>query len=154
MSAKIKIKSAKVEDVDLLYRWSSDELVRTQSFSSEVIPYETHCNWFEKKLLDAQSTLFIIQIDEIPAGLVRFDEKEGEAIIGVTIDKNYRGKGLGGKFIKVGLEEFFKKSDLTVLAYIKKGNIASVKSFENAGFSLFKEEEINGIGSFIYQIVK
>jgi len=154
MSDTLKIRSAKAEDVDLLYRWSSDELVRTQSFSSEVIPYETHCNWFEKKLLNPQSALLIIELDEIPAGIVRFDEKEGEAIIGVTIDKNFRGKGLGVKFIKVGLEEFFKKSDLTVLAYIKKGNIASVKSFENAGFSLFKEEEINGIGSFIYQIVK
>lgn len=147
-------RSAQAEDVDLLYRWSSDELVRRQSFSSEEIPYETHCNWFEKKLSDAQSTLLIIEIDEIPAGIVRFDEKEGEAIIGVTIDKSYRGKGLGGTFIKVGLEEFFKKSDLTVRAHIKKGNIASIKSFENAGFSLFKEEEINGIESFIYQIVR
>jgi predicted acetyltransferase len=61
---------------------------------------------------------------------------------------------MGGAIIKVGLEEFFKKSDLTVLSYIKKENIASVKSFENAGFRLFKEEEINGIESFIYQIVK
>jgi RimJ/RimL family protein N-acetyltransferase len=150
----LKTRSAKAEDVDLLYSWSSDELVRTQSFSSDVIPYETHCNWLEKKLADAQSTLLIIEIDEIPAGLVRFEEKESEAIIGVTIDKSFRGKGLGGAFIKVGVEEFFKKSDLTVLSYIKKENIASVKSFENAGFRLFKEEEINGIESFIYQIVK
>lgn len=150
----LKIRSARAEDVDLLYKWSNDELVRAQSFSSEVIPYETHCNWFKQKLVDSKSTLLIIEIDEVPAGIVRFDEKEDGAVIGVSIDKDFRGKGLGSKFIKVGVEEFFKESDLTVLASIKKENIASVKSFKNAGFSLFKEEEINGIESFIYQIVK
>ena len=76
-------------------------MVRAQSFSSEVIPYETHCNWFKQKLVDAKSTLLIIEIDEVPAGIVRFDEKEDGAVIGVSIDKDFRGKGLGSKFIKV-----------------------------------------------------
>lgn len=99
----LKIRSARAEDVDLLYKWSNDELVRAQSFSSEVIPYETHCNWFKQKLVDAKSTLLIIEIDEVPAGIVRFDEKEDGAVIGVSIDKDFRGKGLGSKFIKVGV---------------------------------------------------
>lgn len=154
MVDKIKIRSVQAKDVDLLYNWSNDELVRAQSFSSEEIPYESHCKWFEQKLKDTKAILLIIEVEGVSAGIVRFDEKEDQVIIGVSIDGQFRGKGLGSEFIKVGVAEFFKSSALTILASIKKENVASVKSFQKAGFSFLKEEEINGVESLIYKIEK
>lgn len=154
MKDKLNIRDIRAEDVDLLYKWTNDELVRKQSFSSEVIPYEGHCNWFQKKIKDKNSVLFIVEIDKEPVGVVRFDIVEYSATIGVSIDKEYRGKGLGSEIIKIGVLSYFKKNEFPILATIKKENLASIRSFEKAGFHFLKNELINEVESVVYQLKK
>lgn len=154
MSNKLEIRKAVASDVDLLFNWTNDELVRRHSFSSELIPYESHCNWYQKKIKDENSMFFIIQQDNTPAGLVRFDIEEGTATIGVSIDKNFRGKGLGAKIIALGVESYFNEKELPILASIKNENVASIKSFKKAGFSFFKNDVINDVESVVYQLKK
>lgn len=154
MIDKLTIRKAESKDVDLLYNWSNDELVRTQSFTSEKIPYSAHCEWFTSKLESNNSLIFIVEIDSVPAGIVRFESNDETTTIGTSIDKLYRGKGLGGAIIRIGTTEYFKENYLPILAMIKKDNIASIKSFEKAGFSYFKSEEINAAEGVVYQLKK
>ena len=154
MIEELTIRKVISKDVDLLYNWSNDDLVRKQSFNSDVIPYDTHCNWFDNKLKSNESLLFIVETDKAPVGIVRFESDKENSTIGFSIDKKYRGKGLGGAIIEIGVTEYFKEKDLPILASIKKDNIASIKSFEKAGFKYFKQEEINSIEGVVYQLKK
>jgi len=154
MLYNLAIRRALPGDVKLLYKWSNDSLVRSQSFNSNEISFETHCKWFEGKLKDEQALIYIVEADAIPAALVRFDMTEKNTVIGIAVSEDYRGKGLGTKAIKTGLKEYFRTHDLPVMASIKKDNIASIKSFQKAGFVFLKDEVINGIESKVYQIEK
>lgn len=154
MKSNLQIRKAKLTDVDLLFRWTNDELVRQQSFSSEVIPYENHCQWFQRKMGDKNSFFFIIEKEEKEVGLVRFDISDEAATIGISIDKEFRGKGLGAEIINLGVHTYFMENDFPILASIKKANLASVKSFEKAGFQYFKDELLGGVDSVVYQLKK
>ena len=84
------------------------------------------------------------------AGIVRFKIKLKSSAIGLSISKEFRGKNLGTKFIKIATNEYFKSNELPILAHIKKNNIASIKIFERASFVYLKEELIEGNESFTY----
>lgn len=148
----MQIRKAKLADADLLFEWTNDELVRKQSFSSDIISYENHCQWFQNRIKDENSLFFIIEENKIPAGLVRFDIDNEVATIGISIDKDFRGKGLGRDIIVLGAQSYFNENEFPILASIKNENVASIKSFEKAGFSFFKNDKINGIESVIYQL--
>tara|TARA_B100000809_G_C15136014_1_gene530600 strand:+ start:311 stop:784 length:474 start_codon:yes stop_codon:yes gene_type:complete len=150
----LQIRKASLSDVDLLFRWTNDELVRAQSFSSTVIPYADHCTWFQRKVEDENSFFFIIEQEDREVGLVRFDINDGAATIGVSVDKEFRGKGLGAEIINLGVLSYFKENDFPILASIKKVNMASVKSFKKAGFQYFKDELLGGVDSVVYQLKK
>lgn len=151
MGESLTIRKAEQDDVQLLYHWSNDELVRKQSFSSEKILFKTHAKWFEGKLKNENSLIYIIEKDKDPTSLVRFDIGEEFCVIGVSIASDYRGKGLGSSSIIIGVNEYFKRNSLPVLASIKKDNIASIKSFQKAGFVFMKNEAVDGIESVVYQ---
>jgi RimJ/RimL family protein N-acetyltransferase len=154
LTEKLTIRKAESDDVDLLYNWSNDQLVREQSFTSDVIPYDTHCDWFRNKLISNESLIFIVEMEGVPAGIVRFESDNETTSIGISIDKLFRGKGLGSETIKIGVNQYFKEKNLPILASIKKDNIPSIKSFEKAGFSYLKQQEINAVEGVVYQLKK
>lgn len=148
----ISFRKATKNDVQLLFDWSNDTLTRQNSYQSEKINFSDHKKWFHNKINDKNSLLLIGAIKNNPIGLVRFDAKEENSTIGITIDKNFRGKKLAPKLLIEASKVYFKEFSKPVLAYIKKENIASVKSFEKAGFTYYKEEKINQIDSYVYKL--
>lgn len=154
MANQLHLREAKLTDVDLIFEWSNDQLVREQSFNSDIIVYEPHCDWFTHKLNDKNSLLYILESDNRPASFLRIDVKTDNATIGVLIAQQFRGKGLASVSISKGVADYFKFNSLPILASIKKQNIASIKSFEKAGFSYLRDAEINQIDSVVYQIIK
>ncbi len=137
-------------DEKLLYDWANDPLVRQQSFNSQEIDYQTHQKWFARKLQDKNTLFWVAQKDEKPIGLVRFDIQNDYAVIGVSIDKNQRGKGYGSTILTQASQSFVNVFRLPIYAYIKQTNIASIRSFEKAGFILKKSEVINDVDSVLY----
>ena len=130
----ILFRQVRAEDMDLIYAWSNEESARQNSFHPEKIPYETHVQWFEKKLQDPKAHLWIARIEGKPAALVRFDETDDHAVIGINVDKNFRGKGYGGRILRLATGRFILLTGLPVYAYIKPENHASVRAFEKAGY--------------------
>jgi RimJ/RimL family protein N-acetyltransferase len=85
---------------------------------------------------DKNAFYYIGEINSQPIGLVRFDkESEKEAVAGILIDKQYRGKGLASEFLKKSCTEYLKINQTEIIAYIKIENAVSIKSFEKAGFN-------------------
>ncbi|MEZ5008075.1 MAG: N-acetyltransferase family protein [Chitinophagales bacterium] len=56
------------------------------------------------------------------------------AEISIYLDEHSRGKGLGGKFIRLGLSEIRKRGLKNVMAVIYAANRPSITLFESIGF--------------------
>ncbi|WP_378186040.1 UDP-2,4-diacetamido-2,4,6-trideoxy-beta-L-altropyranose hydrolase [Aquimarina sp. W85] len=150
----LSFRQACEDDMMRIYDWSNDEIVRHNSYQSNFIKLEDHKNWFLKKIFD-KNTLFLVgMVNDIPAGIIRYEIKNDDASVGVLISKEFRGQKLAGSFLKKSADLYFKEYEKPILAYIKVDNLASVKSFENAGYIYFKEEIISGHDSLVYKLEK
>lgn len=141
----IKIRKALETDVKQYFDWSNDPLVRQNSFCSDEISWENHVKWFNTKIKDKNSFLYLFESmnDKKPIGQVRIEIKETEAIIGISIDESFRNKKITPQIIHKASQEYFLTNDISITAYIKKENIASYRVFEKAGFEYWKETEVN-----------
>ncbi len=148
----INFRKVEKEDVRLLFDWSNDTITRHNSYQPEEINFSDHEKWFNNKVNDKNSLLLIGTINNKSVGLVRFDIEQENSTIGISIDKNYRGKKLASKLLIEASKIYFQEFTIPILAYIKKKNIASIKSFEKSGFSYYKEEKINQIDSYVYKL--
>ena len=133
----IKLRRAARKDCRLIWRWANDPDVRAVSFSPEPIVYEQHVKWFEAKLNDPNCCFYIAENSRRAAvGQIRFDLKEKEALMSISLDRKFRGKGHGAGIIELAVRTFLASSDAkTIHAYIKKVNTASLTAFKKAEFS-------------------
>jgi len=150
----ISFRKAIAKDVTTVFNWSNDELVRKNSYNSNPIEFEDHKKWFSKKIINKNTLFLIALINNNPAGIVRFDIKKEHSVVGILISKSYRGQKLAREFLIESSKTYFKKHKVPILAYIKKENKASVKVFENSGYTYFKDEMIKEISSFVYKLEK
>jgi len=132
---------ATISDIDLIYNWSNDPLVRESSYNSEPINYDNHQLWYANKMSDGNAFFYIFMNNELPIGLVRIERTDSETIIGVLVDSQFRGKGFASEMLQHASSHFLRIfPDGIIKAYIKKNNTASIKSFLNAGFT--NKEEV------------
>ena len=152
----ISMRIANSNDVDLYFEWANDELVRQYSFQQDRIQYENHVHWFKSKL-ENQNFLFLIFFNEnnLAIGQVRINKNEEEVIIGISVDKRFRGFGYSFRMLKLACQHYFKNySENEIFAYIKLDNKASIASFKRAGFLQVQFVLINNIVSVKLKITK
>lgn len=149
-----RYRKAQEKDMLVLFNWSNEKLTRANSYSSEPISLENHKTWFAKKLADPNSLLFIAEVDKVPAGLVRYDIGEEHAVVGVIVSENFRGRGLAPLFLKETALSYFDACEKPIHAYIKINNVASVKSFEKAGYQPAGEKMVSGHSSYVFKLEK
>jgi UDP-2,4-diacetamido-2,4,6-trideoxy-beta-L-altropyranose hydrolase len=149
---EITYRKASADDTMLLYDWANDKVSRANSYFTDPIPLETHKNWFAKKLKDSNSLICIAEVDHKPAGMVRYDILETHTVVGTLVAEEFRGRGLAPVFLRETALLYFKDHNLPVWAYIKQQNIASLRSFERAGYKKLREEIVHGHNSFVYKL--
>lgn len=147
MQNNLSVRLATIDDMERIYLWSNDSITRQNSFHSEPIVWERHKAWFIDKLQSEESTFYIIENKHNPIAFVRFDKKE-ETIIGITIGREFRGKGFAAICILVACNEYKKHNNDVIFAYIKMDNIPSQRAFLKAGFLHVNETVINGQTSY------
>ena len=130
------LRRADYSDIDLLYLWANDPLVRKNSFQSDFIPLDAHIKWFNNMMIDNSILQFIMMNDSIPVGQVRLNLNGEDAYIGYSIAKEYRGKGYGREIIQlitktVSLQHPEIKR---LIAWIKPDNKASLCLFETEDY--------------------
>lgn len=152
--SEIKYRLVEYNDIDLLYRWANDDLVRAQSFHSNSIAYKDHLRWFKKKIVSKSDLLFIAIINNTSGGLVRIEDVPNNSTIGVLLDEKFRGLGLSARVLIDTTNLYFLEYSAPITAYIKDSNVASKKSFEKAGFKFFNNAIINKSNSLVYKLSK
>ncbi len=151
---KISFRKATLADVDLVFSWSNDALVREQSFQSEPIVYEDHVKWFANKMNSENDLFLIVFVDSIPAGLVRFEDIAEKTVIGILVDKNFRGKGLSATVLQGATDRYFTEYTSPIFAFIKQSNLPSIAIFKKVGFTFLRADKIEGHISFVYVLKK
>jgi UDP-2,4-diacetamido-2,4,6-trideoxy-beta-L-altropyranose hydrolase len=135
---KIALRTARLEDEDLLLKWANDLDVRRQSFTTSRITKEQHSEWLREKLVSSDC-FFLIAESEVglPIGQVRFDIDfiKQQALIDVSIDVRLRRSGVGKKLLREALVVFKTQfPSINFLAEVLEGNFASQRLFAGLGF--------------------
>ncbi len=134
----VLLRKAVMEDMDLIYEWANDPVVRQNSFHSDPIPYEVHKAWFQRIMSDASVLQFIMMEEDIPVGQIRLNVDDDEAEISYSIGDTFRGKGYGHKILQL-IAELVKKEYPEIrnlIAKVKPGNDPSNKLFETENYEM------------------
>lgn len=135
----LTFRKATEADMVLYFGWANDEEVRQQSYQSNLINLETHKQWFTERINDDDCIMLLFEDkNKNPVGQIRFQKQdESGYVIGISVDKSYRGKGYAVMLFQKSSDYFLRLyPDKIIYAFIKRGNIATLKSIENAGFTL------------------
>lgn len=133
---RLRLRPVGEGDCAQIWEWANDPDVRKSAFCSDSILWEDHRQWFSKKLNNPMCLQFIA-LDErdAPVGQIRFDVRDGEAEVDVSIDKGSRGLGYGAALIQIGVRELVRTIPVKVVhAFIKPENEASRRAFQRAAF--------------------
>ncbi|QHT68826.1 GNAT family N-acetyltransferase [Rhodocytophaga rosea] len=155
----IDFRKATRDDLHLYYEWVNDKDVRANALNPEPIAWENHYQWYQNKLADSNTFLFVFEQDNIPVGQVRIDCREGFGYIDYSVDRNFRGKGYGKSMLGLVINYLQKDGREKVLylkAVVKTQNIASVTVFKNLHFLQYGIENIqnNECIIFLYMLNK
>ena len=128
---------ARMEDMDFLWYLANDKLVRANSFNTSYIHWEDHKRWFDNILKDDSRNQFIIMFGQERAGQLRLDEASNSRFsVGISIHRSYRGMGIGCEAVEEAqkIVKSMRPNGAIIDAFIKPGNVASIKMFEKSGF--------------------
>lgn len=130
------LRKATIADMDLLFEWANDPLVRQNSFTTEKITYEEHQRWFWKALECENFQQYIYMYENKAVGQVRVEIHKDTAEIGYSICQERRRQGHGKLILKLICEQV--KCDFPfvckLVGKVKTNNPASGNAFVNAGF--------------------
>ncbi len=151
-TAPCTLRRATALDVRRIWEWRNDADARRASFDPNPIPFESHEQWFARKLGDPHSRIFIAEVDGTPVAYVRFEVDDGHAEISVAVDPLARGRGYGPAAIAEGARLLFAETAVErITALVKLENSASRVAFERAGFVHSRDLVVNGCpaGEFV-----
>ena len=133
------LRRADERDRRFLFDLANDPASRAMSFTQREIPWEDHVRWYETRLVDPETELFVaVAEQEARVGFVRFqrDDLNEPFEISVAVDPSFRGRGLASRLIHAGCVTCsrIREKDAVVDAFIRPENEASRRAFRKAGF--------------------
>ncbi len=130
------LRPVRKEDMELLFAWTNDPAVRRNSFQTDLIPLADHQRWFGKKILSDCVAFYIMEVDGIPAGQVRYEVEGEEALTNYSVAKEYRGRGFGAAMIVLAQERLLADFPgvKKITALVKSQNQASANIFRRLGY--------------------
>ncbi len=147
----LHFRKANLSDSKLYFDWANDSNVREQSYQSNQIDFEHHQEWFKSKLGDSSCCMLVFESDDkLQIGQIRIQKlQNNEAIIGVSVASEHRGRGYAKEMISEATDYFLDINPSFVInAYIKEQNLSSKFAFEKAGYELKAMIDIENCSSF------
>lgn len=140
---ELEIRKADIQDMDLIYEWANDPVVRRNGFHTDPIPYENHVKWYQRLMEDEASCIYIVSQMQQNIGQVRFHIEDDFATIGYSVCEKMRGKGFAPMMLHRAEQELAK--DIPSLkgfyAQVKYDNIPSKKVFQKLNYHMNEVEQ-------------
>ena len=139
----LSLRKAEATDLMLYFEWRNEPAVIANSLSHNAVTLRDHRRWFQRKVNDSMACLYVIEVDSVPAGQIRFELAGTQATVHYSLDAGFRGRGLATPSMRRALLALrLEKSDLSdVVAEVKPANIASSRVFERLGFARDRYDE-------------
>jgi UDP-2,4-diacetamido-2,4,6-trideoxy-beta-L-altropyranose hydrolase len=135
INEELIFRRAEERDIWDIYEISNDDTVRQVSLNSNHIGKEEHRSWF---MDNYKNNFYVIEFRGKAIGQIRFSvrNENSEAIVSISLHKNYRQLGLGKFLLKEGISKFLEENkDIPkITAFIKRTNYISKSLFESVGF--------------------
>ncbi|MBR0694883.1 GNAT family N-acetyltransferase [Bradyrhizobium lablabi] len=87
---RFRIRPARKDDARLLFEWRNDESTRNMSRNKDVIAWDDHVAWLDRRLGLAQPNLFIFELDEKPVATFRIDGED----VSYAVAPEHRNRGI------------------------------------------------------------
>ena len=156
----IILRAIEDKDLDLLYNMINDPDIEKNVFGwSFPISKQNQLEWMKTERKDG-NIRFVIEYNNFPVGVVslsNIDFKNRTTNLNIKLLKNYRGKGIASRSIKILIEYVFEELNLNLItASVLEYNKESLLLWEKNGFTreanlrarIFKNGKYNNIVIF------
>ena len=147
LPSELRVRHACFADCETYWYWANDKFVRINAFQSSNIEWETHREWFQKKMSSNDSRLIIAESTIGAIGQARFDRVGEFWVVDFSVARQFRGHDRGREVLALAINLFRKSSPAPLIAEVKEENCASVKVFQKLGFSEISVEK-TGVRGF------
>lgn len=131
----LRLRSATMDDAELLLEWRNEPAARDASFDPRPIDTVTHRDWLTRQLGSPAARIWIGLVDDASVGSVRFAIEGSAATISVAIAAQRRSAGIGTRLISMGCTRLATEGDVRAVdAWIRRENAASEIAFRRACF--------------------
>ena len=136
MDNAVRIRPAEAADMKQVYQWRNDPWIVERGSLNRTVTKEEHEAWFQESLKSDVRQLFIVEIDGVRAGQIRFDlQNEGRCRVSLYVMQDYTGQGFGVEALTLGCQAIAKVWSVSfVVAEILPTNTSSQVAFRKAGF--------------------
>ncbi len=123
-------------EMEKIFLWRNDFLVRSFSLNNDKIEFEQHRKWYKQLLEDPDRHILIGVVSNKEIGVLRLDVSGGEAEISIYLVNGMFMKGYGRALISAGEAWLIKNCPQvnSILAVILPENKVSIKLFEACGY--------------------
>jgi RimJ/RimL family protein N-acetyltransferase len=122
----MKLRRATLEDAALLYQWRV-EGEQADWYEGSPTSADSHLLWLAQRISTPLVTIWIVEVDDAPVGVVRLDSNDE---ISIEIAPAHRDKGYGTDALKGAVFNHRGR----VKANVDWSNIRAQDAFEKAGF--------------------
>lgn len=133
-----RLRELNSEDLETIFIWRNSERIRTCMLSEELLVWEQHRRWFERIKNDDRNAYLIYEYDQVPSGLVYFNDinrAHGLGTWGFYLGREDLPKGTGTRMCLLGLEYAFEVLGIRkVNAEVLENNMPSLKLHRKIGF--------------------
>lgn len=138
MDGSLALRPAAADDARLIWEWRNDPTTRAMSFQTDPVPWETHRDWFDRSRANPARRLWIAESTSEPVAMVRLDETgPGAGEISINVAPTARGRGVGPAALRLATDLALAPGGCSVVvARIKPANTASIRAFQQAGYTL------------------
>jgi len=137
----ILIRKAENSDLKDIFNWRNDKLTISMFKNNNIVSWNEHCLWFEKKIKDKNCLLLIGEKTNIKLGVIRFDILRDHSEISINLNPISRGKKYSKTFLTMGCNYYFGLFNIRIISEIKKVNFSSINIFESVGFKRESSKE-------------
>jgi RimJ/RimL family protein N-acetyltransferase len=135
MTAELILRPATMQDVRKIFEWRNAPEIVMRSTTGRPVSWDEHQAWFGETINGTSRRLFVLVRGDDELGQVRFDRKNGMAVISVYLLERFTGRGLGIQAIRRGCERIAREWGVRrIIAHVQDGNLRGKRAFAKCGF--------------------
>lgn len=131
------------KDLELIWKWRNDLLIRRWMVNSNPIPYEDHFKFIQSLQTSLTKQQWLVKKDATPVGVVNITSQANQPPeLGMYVSPTLLGKGIGSWMLENFLYFLFHEEKLPVVKLeVFANNQPALRLYEKFGFNRLKEKD-------------